>query len=503
MSLLTLLASQEEVVTGVVLTINGIEREMLAGWQLAETANGRASFTCELLSDLEIGGGGGFGLSLLLSSSGDSVYRPALDDEVILREDGEIIFGGFITGFRERSPEFRHDEEAPIISMIQASDYNVLATRDFVSESLPSGTLKAKLEAIVPYIEGVTLDPAQVDGPVIDAVDWEDVKTEDALNQLCEGCGGWIWEITKTKTLRVFEPGTVPCPFNIVGLTEEIGEFDVEPTRRDYANRIIVRAGAVRAQADDAVEQAAHGRWVMPYQAPENTSLEGCQAMADAILARSTVQLKRVRYRTTSKGVVPGQTQTITMPTHNLNNLFLITEVTTQDRGGDFVERTVLGIEGLVYQTGWREDYKRWNGNAAAIAGGGFGGGGAKRYAYFLGGSGVEAVESPTPTWVPVSGGNAPGGGSVHVQLNTVDRGGTSATITARLRAFSAGVSVQARLFDVTTGLPCPGLSAVVTSTAWTTVAFGVTLTPGSHLYELQLLPGAPNEPVFGVAHVE
>jgi hypothetical protein len=85
----------------------------------------------------------------------------------------------------------------------------------------------------------------------------------------------------------------------------------------------------------------------------------------------------------------------------------------------------------------------------------------------------------------------------MQVQINTVPRGTTAGTVVVRLRAFSAGVSVKARLYDVTDSVACAGESAPVTSTSWQTVTFSTTLTSGSHFYELQLLPGAANEDVF------
>ena len=138
------------------------------------------------------------------------------------------------------------------------------------------------------------------------------------------------------------------------------------------------------------------------------------------------------------------------------------------------------------------------------VSGAGAGAGGSiVRPSYFLGGSGIEATQSPTPTWVPASGGGAIGQGAIQVRLNTAARGTTLATVIVRLRALAAGVSVQARLYNTTDSLAVPGVSPVVTSTSWKTVQFDVTLTEGIREYELQLLPGAANADVMGVGTVE
>ena len=456
---------------------------MLHGWDIHAQANGRAVMRLQVRSM-------------------DATYRPALDQEVVFTDSGAVVFGGLIEGLSESG--IGETGGTPIVTTILARDYNTLPTRRYVTTTIPPGTLKSALQALVTYIPGsVTLDPAQVDGPTLPEVVLSDLTGDEALNYLST-LTGYIWEITTTKKLRMYAPGTFAAPFNLtVPNSKAVGDVIVEPTRQDYANRVIVRNDTVRKQADDAAEQAARGLWELLVSAPDETTETVAQNLADAILARSTPTLKKVRYRTRESGVQPGQTQTITLPTRNVNNTFLITDMVVRADGVDRMLREVTAIEGLVYQTGWRETYKRWNGSSLPLAGAIYGSSALRRFAYFLGGSGVEAVRSSGPTWVPVSGGATPGTGSVQVQVNTVARGTTAATVTVRLRAQNAGVSVKARLYDVTDAVACAGESALVISTAWQTVTFTATLTSGSHFYELELLCGAANEPCFGVGYLE
>lgn len=466
--------------------IAGIDRLIDPNWEVTSQANGRAALNCRILSE-------------------DGTYRPAIDDEIIIEEDGYIEFAGFITATLE---EGFHDLDLPIVTDIDAGDYNALAARRYVTTSIPAGsTLKAALQAIVPFIPHVTLHPGQVDGPVVGAFDWEDVKTEDVLNELVALLPGWVWEVNTSKQLRMVESSTQAAPFNIDATTKTINKVTVEPTRDGYANRVIVKTKTVRKTAEDS--SALTNPWELIVTAPDTTTDTALQALADSILAQSLPALKRIHYSTREPGLRPGQTQVINLPVRNVNNTFLITDVVSRSGdGGDYIERAVTAVEGLVTKTGWRDTYKKWNAGGTTIGGAVASGGGAglTRFAYFLGGSGVEAVQSATPDWVPVCGGPIPGTGSVQVQINTVPRGTTQALITARLRAYKAGVSVKARLWDVTDSIPCPGESLTVVTDAdlkWKTVTFTVTLTPGSHFYELQLLPGAPNEAVYGVAYVE
>lgn len=460
------------------LIISGVERSILRDWEIHAQANGRAVMRFRVHSQ-------------------DGTYRPTLDEDVVFGEAGVRLFGGVIESISEAG--VGSIGGTPIITTVMARDYNTFPTRRFVSVTIPTGTLKAALQVLITYIPGsVTLDDTQVDGPTIPEVTFADLNVDEALNYLAT-MTGFVWEISAVKRLQMYSPGTHSAPFNItVPNCKAMGDVTVEPTRSEYANRIILRNDTVRSQADDAGEQATKGIWEMLVSAPDETTQDAADDLAAAILARSTPTLKKVRYRTRELGLATGQTQTITLTARNINNTYLITDLVQRALGTESgIVSDVTAIEGLVYQTGWRETYKRWNGSAVPLAGSVFGSTANRRVPYFLGASGLEAVRSAGPTWVPVSGGSTPGTGSVQVQINTIPRGTTAATVVVRLRAYDAGVSVKARLYDVTDSVACPGESALATGTAWQTVTFSTTLTSGSHFYELQVLPGAANADVF------
>jgi hypothetical protein len=462
------------------LTINGIVKEMQPGWTINTKANGRASFRFQNLSS-------------------DGLYRPAIDQEVVLKEDGVTVFGGFIMTPSESG--LANLPVTPIVTTVEATDYHQLAQRRYVSATIPAGTLKAALQVIVTYLPGATLDATQVDGPALAELVYADVKTEEVLNHLTD-LTGYIWRLSATKVLKMYATGSLVAPFNITeanGFAE--GDVTVEPTRESYANRVIVRNESSRKTAEDA--SAAANPWELLVTAPDTLSATAMQDLANAILSQRLPTLKRVRYRSYQSGLEPGMTQTIDLPKRNLLNTFLITDIVTRDFGPLLIARDVTALEGLVYQTGWRETYRKWNSGGTVVAGAGGSGGSTTRYAYFLGGNGIDATRSATPTWMPASGGKTIGQGAVQVQINTVPRGTLSAVVSVRLRALEAGVTVKARLYDVTAGAPCVGESAVVTSTVWEWTTFAVTLNAGSHIYELQVLPGTANKDVLGVGYVE
>ncbi len=472
-----------------VLTIDAVEKTIQPGWRITKQVNGRDQFTFAVLS-------------------ADGSYRPALDDEVLLADGATSYFGGFVVKTSEAG--LGGYGVTPIVTMVTAESFDQYADRRYAWLTVAAGNLRAALTA---YLAGawidaaVTLDAAQADGPALPALTYSEIKGSDLLNDLMTQSGGYVWRIDADKKLKMFLPNTEAAPFNItVPNCKAIGDVTVEPTRLNYANRIVIHTenGLLWASAVDAAEVLAHGYWESVYTAPDETSQAALQAMADMILARSTPILKTVKYYTQTPGLAPGQTQTITLATRNVNNTFLITEVITRDVGPTVLGYDVTAIEGTAYQTGWRETWKKaFSGSSAGVVSGGGGGAPVTRMIYPLA-TGVDSVQSPTPTWVPATGGSTDlGKGRIQVQIDTVARGTTAATVKARLRALDAGVSVQARLYDVTDSVACAGVSSVETSVDGVNVTFAVTLTAGNHWYELQLLPGTANKDAQVSAYLE
>ena len=470
---------------GYELTIAGELTAIQPGWRITAPANGIGTMQFEVISL-------------------DGSYVPGRDAEVIFTEDGVRIFGGTVYTVRERG--LANEPVTRLVSEVSAQDFNALAARYYMGAVIPAGTLKEALEQVLPHLTGVTLDPAQVDGPALPDLNFSDAWLVQAILDQLATLTGYVWEIDYDQVLRMFVPGTLTAPFNITaGDGSIVGDVTSEPSVVKYANQIIVWGGGVQSIAEDLAEIALHGQWQMVVKAPDATTQAEVDALSAAVLAASLPFAKKITYETYGRGLLPGQTQTINIPQRHLNNTFLLTDV--ESRGMEaraaayLVRRSVSAIEGVVYQTGWRETIKSWGGSGGGLTlpslAGGTGGVSSARFAYFLGGSGLDFVQSPTPTWVAAS--------PILVQLNTVARGSSLALVTARLRALDAGVSVQARLFDYTDMVVCPGVSALVTSTSWSTPPpqFTVTLTAGSHFYGLQLLPGTANAEVGSVAYVE
>jgi hypothetical protein len=222
-----------------VLTIAGATKSIAPGsLSITETLNGRATLECAI-------------------DSLDGSYRPALDAEVILTEDGTRIFGGLIT--RPAESGFGGSSGASAITTrISAVDFNALADRRHViAGGFPPGfTLKAALTSLVGYLTayGVALHAGQVTGPTLPLLIY-DVKSLTASFDELSAITGYVWRIDFEKKLRMFAPGSEAAPFNIAqgASGNAIGDVTVEPTRTEYANQIILLAGTGEHDVEDVI----------------------------------------------------------------------------------------------------------------------------------------------------------------------------------------------------------------------------------------------------------
>lgn len=433
----------------------------------------------------------------------DIADAPAKDQEVVIEDGAEVLFAGLID--RVQTTGVGGSAAPPVRSAIIASDFNVLAERRFVpTVTYPAGTtVKTVLTAIVAYCPGVTLDAGQADGPTLSVdllVDyWRPRQVMDWL----ESDTGWVSRIDEDKILSAVDPTTFNAPFNLADEDDDqVNDVEVsEGSAGDYANSIIVRGDGVTGSASDAGEISAHGEYEYVAQS-ESTDQPTVDGLAALLLATKLTlwSVKTVVYRTLTGGLTPGQTQDIVKSHRGINGTFLITEIVSVLAA--FATHSVTAEESVAYSPGWRSLTRdMFGGGSPSTAGfiGGAGGGLAFiRSWMFFGGFG-DGVKSATPDWVDAS--------PIDQQIDTAVRGTLSVAMTARLRAFTAGVTVRARLWNVDLGMAATGTSAVVVTpaavagvTPFTTVTFTVTASAGSDRYRLQLLPGTANEPVAGIA---
>jgi hypothetical protein len=219
------------------ITIAGVQRlYRLGSLEINESANTLNTFRCTIFSL-------------------DGSYRPTVGSEIIAtREDASRRFGGIVDDVEEIG--IGGESAGGNEFSVSAVDFNTLADRRYITAEIPAGTLKAALQVVVPYFTqyGVTLDAAQVDGPMLPALSYVQRNGFDVLVEIAALAGNYVWEIDYDKVLRVYQPGTVAAPFNIAsGDGHILGDVGVRPAITDYANYIIILAGSGQKYLVDAV----------------------------------------------------------------------------------------------------------------------------------------------------------------------------------------------------------------------------------------------------------
>ena len=139
------------VAAGLVVTINGVPQRILHdSLSIQATINGRDRLSATLPLP---------------------TVAPDVRQEIVVTYDGVRIFGGLIDTVTERAATSKTDVPSQLYA-ITAADFNAIADWRYIDGiSGPAETLKYALTALVAYMPGVTLNPAQVDGPGAAATD--------------------------------------------------------------------------------------------------------------------------------------------------------------------------------------------------------------------------------------------------------------------------------------------------------------------------------------------
>lgn len=181
------------------------------------------------------------------------------------------------------------------------------------------------------------------------------------VNNLVQNGGlfGWAWDPTTQPATLVYDstsPGVVFPTSEVIDITYSIG----------YPYAVTV---------DDTVDQASYGIRELIIEAPQAMSDEAATQLGQTILDNNAPTITRAEYSTLSEGLMPGQVQTINLPTRHINESFLITEVRARvEPGGDGSElfHSVTAVGGSVVKGQWQQVYKDWLGG---LGGTHFGGG--------------------------------------------------------------------------------------------------------------------------------
>ena len=216
------------------ITVNGAAQSFVAG-------------TLSVIDDLD-----GRGQISFEVESADGSSIPAQRARVIVLENGVALTGGTIEAPSRAG--VGGVGLAPTRAKISAVDFSEILERKHVTGTIPAGNLKAALQWLQPFLTayGLTLDAAQVNGPALPELPYEeDTLIADVIGDL-ETLSGYMLDISAALVYRMFQPGTEAAPFAINETDgNACGDIEVEVVDRDYANRLILKfmgsAGAAYA----------------------------------------------------------------------------------------------------------------------------------------------------------------------------------------------------------------------------------------------------------------
>lgn len=166
-------------------------------------------------------------------------------DPVVASENGTPFFAGLIT--KASIGGFSGAPIEPVDVEVVAGDLNALAGRRLIlGESRPVETLKQRLTWLVTTylaVFGVALHASQVDGPTLDAQDYDNVKGGEVLNDLSTATQ-FSWSIDENFKLRMVAHGSVPAPWDIADGDGNVdGDLVFEKTNEAYRNTIYLTYG--------------------------------------------------------------------------------------------------------------------------------------------------------------------------------------------------------------------------------------------------------------------
>lgn len=210
-----------------VCTIDGVERQVRRGTlRLIRRVNVRPTLELEI-------------------QSLDGSYIPPEGGAIRLTENAADLFGGRVehpaTGGIDGEPV-----EA-IATRIDCVDQSAIADDLYLRTTFPGGTVKQFLQWVIDGylgVKGTTLDPGQVDGPILPAVPYTyraQKLVSAGLTDMCAVAVGWTWNVSASNVLSASPPGALVAPFDIAdGDWRAIGDVRLEATSEQYGNRVIV-----------------------------------------------------------------------------------------------------------------------------------------------------------------------------------------------------------------------------------------------------------------------
>jgi hypothetical protein len=152
---------------------------------------------------------------------------------------GGVILSRYVQGYTQRGPDLK--------VTCECGDWFAYADWVTVSAAYPESTLKTVLTALVnDYLDayGITLNPAQVDGPTIAPVTWNQKRVSDALREVSNQAGYFL-RMSPEKVLTMAPPGDEDAPdeWTLDTLPTHVQEVEWRDLETVPANKVTLLCG--------------------------------------------------------------------------------------------------------------------------------------------------------------------------------------------------------------------------------------------------------------------
>lgn len=183
-----------------------------------------------------------------VDSEGLPYTRFSLGQTVTVTENGVRVFGGYVTGVRERGLCGPNTDD--LVVEIQATSYELNAQRRVIttefSAGSPADSLSDALASLVTDyfgVVGVSLHPSQATGPDLPYLSFQRARGDALIRTIAESLG-YLWSIDYQNQLRAWLPGDIAAPDDYdEDVNPELltGDIEVEKhLQNGYANRVIL-----------------------------------------------------------------------------------------------------------------------------------------------------------------------------------------------------------------------------------------------------------------------
>lgn len=207
--------------------------------------------------------------------------RPEISDDVVLTVDGTATFGGIVF---DADQEDRGDDR-DVVCRIRAGNYAVLADGPMLNGIFPEQTLKQRLQTIRDrqlILIGVTVNPAQPDGPILPETAYPWKKLSEVLTDLSTQ-SGYFWEINPAKQLGMFPGGSRAAPFALSDADGSLiaNGLSLRKSRSQYVNRVWILFGSGGATE---ITYKTVGNGTREYTVPYFVATTISQVFVDGVL---------------------------------------------------------------------------------------------------------------------------------------------------------------------------------------------------------------------------